>query len=290
MRRIAASALGLALVVAGCGDPGEDRETVRGVVLEVDGDLASVESFVLRTDDGDILEVVPAPDGDFRFPLPHLHDHRRTLEPVLVELDRSVDPPLATAIRDADSPAWHAGEESRTEHPDSPEPSRVSASEPERAGSGPSGQDDPARESEAETPDEAGADQESESGPDRPAPLPDATTAASTSTPPTTGPATEDDPEETGPETEETGEPVIDLVIIDGHLDGGARRESVQLGDTVTLRVSGNSDGEIHVHGYDLFVHLVGGAGELAFEASIPGVFEIELEGSHTLLVRMEVS
>ena len=89
---------------------------------------------------------------------------------------------------------------------------------------------------------------------------------------------------------DEAGGPVIDLVIIDGHLDGGARRESVQLGDTVTLRVTGNSDGEIHVHGYDLFVHLVGGAGGLAFEASIPGVFEIELEGSHTLLVRMEVS
>ncbi len=297
MRRIAAAVVGLALVAAGCGDSGGGRETVRGVVLEVDGDLASVESFVLRTDEGDILEVVPAPGGDFRFPLPHLHDHRRTLEPVLVELDRSVDPPLATAIRDADSPAWHAGEESRTEHPDSPEPNRVSASEPDRAGSGPVGQDDPARESEAETPDEAGAGQESESAPDRPGPPPDATTAASTSTPPTTGPATEDDPEETGtepqvtgPETEETGGPVIDLVIIDGHLDGGARRESVQLGDTVTLRVTGNSDGEIHVHGYDLFVHLVGGAGGLAFEASIPGVFEIKLEGSHTLLVRMEVS
>lgn len=296
MRRIAAAALGLALVVAGCGDSGGGRETVRGVVLEVDGDLTSVESFVLRTDEGDILEVVPAPGGDFRFPLAHLHDHRRTLEPVLVELDRSVDPPLATAIRDADSPARHADEETAPEHPDSPEP--------ERAGSGPVAQDDPAGESEAETHDEAGSGQDPEGGPDRPAPPPDPSTAATTSTPPTTGPATENDPEETGtepeeagakpqgtgPETEETGGPVIELVIIDGDLDGGARRESVQLGETVTLGVSGNSDGEIHVHGYDLFVHLVNGAGELVFEASIPGVFEIELEGSHTLLVRMEVS
>ena len=278
MRRIAAAVVGLALVAAGCGDSGGGRETVRGVVLEVDGDLASVESFVLRTDEGDILEVVPAPGGDFRFPLPHLHDHRRTLEPVLVELDRSVDPPLATAIRDADSPARHADEETAPEHPDSPEP--------ERAGSGPVGQDDPASESEAEIHDEAESGQDPEDGPDRPAPPPDPTTAATTSTPPATGPATED----TGAKPDEAGGPVIELLIIDGHLDGGARRESVRLGDTVTLRVTGNSNDEIHVHGYVLFVHLVDGAGGLAFEASIPGVFEIELEGSHTLLVRMEVS
>ncbi len=109
------SSLAVLLVIAasGCGDshanqgePG--REMVRGVVLEVMGDLTVVESFVIRTDSGEILEVTPAPEGDFRFPLPHLHDHRRTSEPVLVELDRTVDPPLATAIRDAESPAWHA--------------------------------------------------------------------------------------------------------------------------------------------------------------------------------------
>ena len=89
------------------------------------------------------------------------------------------------------------------------------------------------------------------------------------------------------------GEPegvVVDLVIVDGKLDGGARRESVGVGDTVTIRVSGDSDDEVHVHGYDLSVDLVGGAGELTFEASIPGVFEIELERSHTLVVRLEVS
>ncbi len=83
------------------------QETIRGVVLEVNGDLTSIESFVVRTDDGEVLEVRPAPDGDFRFPLPHLRDHLRTSEPILVELDRTVNPPWATAIRDADNPAWH---------------------------------------------------------------------------------------------------------------------------------------------------------------------------------------
>ena len=82
---------------------------------------------------------------------------------------------------------------------------------------------------------------------------------------------------------------VIELAVVGGELVGGARRESVSLGEEVTVRVSGAGSDHVHVHGYDLFVDLVDGAGELTFTASIPGVFEIELEDSGTLLVRMEV-
>ena len=96
--------VGWALVFAACA--GQDE--VRGIVLEVDGDLTSVESFVLRLDDGEILTIVPAATGgDFHFPLPHLSDHRTSLSPVIVELDRSVDPPRAVMIRDADTVEWH---------------------------------------------------------------------------------------------------------------------------------------------------------------------------------------
>ncbi|MCE2528489.1 MAG: hypothetical protein J4G11_01300 [Acidimicrobiia bacterium] len=216
MKRAPALA-GVLLVLAACGGTGTrpSFETVQGVVLEVNGDLEGIESFVLRTDDGEIIEVVPAPDGDFRFPPAHLHDHRRTLEPLSVGLDRSVDPPLAVAIRDAGSPAWHTGE------------------------------------SHAET-------------------------TTTPSAPPTT---------EAGP-----GGPVIDLVITDGSVDGGVRRVSVRIGETVTLRVDGNTSGEVHVHGYDLYIHLDEGQGQLTFEASIPGVFEVELERDHTLVLQLEVS
>lgn len=82
---------------------------------------------------------------------------------------------------------------------------------------------------------------------------------------------------------------VIELVVIGDELEGGARRQSVPLGEEITVRVSGTSTDHVHVHGYDLFIDLADGSGELTFLADIPGVFEIELEGSGTLLVQMEV-
>ena len=76
-------------------------DEVQGIVLEVEGTLTSVESFVLRTDAGDIITVVPSQDSDDAFPILHLYDHRSTLSPIIVVLDRSFDPPVARSIRDA---------------------------------------------------------------------------------------------------------------------------------------------------------------------------------------------
>ena len=223
--------VGVLLVLAACGDSGNGPpvETVQGVVLEVNGDLEGIDSFVLRTDDGEVLEIVPAPDGDFRFPLAHLYDHLRTSDPLSVGLDRSVDPPLAISMRDADSSAWHAGES----HPDTTTTPAASV---------------------VTTP---------------PAP-------STTTVPPTS-------------EADAAGV-VIDLTITDGSVEGGVRRESVRVGQWVTLRVSGNASDEVHIHGYDLYIELIEGQGRLTFEASIPGVFEVELERTHTLILQLEVS
>lgn len=71
---------------------------------------------------------------------------------------------------------------------------------------------------------------------------------------------------------------------------GAERTIEVAEGDTVSFRVRHDSDEELHVHGYDLSEDLP--AGEtvpVSFEATIPGIFEIELEGSHVLLARLEV-
>lgn len=231
--RYAPALAGVLLVIAACGDSGNGPsvETVEGVVLEVNGDLEGIDSFVLRTDDGEVLEIVPAPDGDFRFPLAHLYDHLRTSEPLSVGLDRSVDPPLAISMRDADSSAWHAGES----HPD---------------------------------------------------------TTTGTTAPTTTTLATIASTTTKVPPTSEADPPgvVIDLTITDGSVEGGVRREDARVGQWVTLRVSGNASDEVHIHGYDLYIELIEGQGRLTFEASIPGVFEVELERTHTLILQLEVS
>ena len=93
------------------------------------------------------------------------------------------------------------------------------------------------------------------------------------------------------PTIDQAGDGVlIELVIVDGSVEGGVRREAVGVDETVTLRVSGNTSDQVHIHGYDLYIDLHEGRGQLAFEASIPGVFEVELEASHTLVLQLEVS
>lgn len=141
---------------------------------------------------------------------------------------------------------------------------------------------------------------------DEPAPVISTTVAASTTTapptitaptttapPPTTPPTTA--PPTTVPTTTATtiappSVTIIDLEVTDGRLEGGARREAAPLGEEVTVRVSGNSADHVHIHGYDLFLHLADGEGELTFAADIPGVFEIELEEAGIVLVQLEVS
>lgn len=71
----------LLLTVAGCGTP--TSGTMKGVVVEVTGDLTSVEGFTALVE-GDLVEFNPSPDGDYAFPLPHLRDHLRSGDPVLI--------------------------------------------------------------------------------------------------------------------------------------------------------------------------------------------------------------
>jgi hypothetical protein len=76
--RLRRSVAALLLVVVACS-PGDD-DRVEGVVIEVVGDLTSVESFTLRLPDGTDRVFEPAPgtlfDGDA--PLSHLQDHLRS--------------------------------------------------------------------------------------------------------------------------------------------------------------------------------------------------------------------
>jgi hypothetical protein len=79
LKRLAAS---LALLLAACAST-DDQGTVEGLVVDVQGDLRVVSEFTLLTEEGQ-MTFVPASDGDFAFPLPHLREHIISGVPVVV--------------------------------------------------------------------------------------------------------------------------------------------------------------------------------------------------------------
>lgn len=101
MRRFVTAVVALSIMASAC----TATSTVRGVVLDVDGDLEQVRSFTLRADGGEIIELVPAPDGAFEFPLTHLQEHRQTLSPVEVVIEERDGVLVAVSIGDADGGA-----------------------------------------------------------------------------------------------------------------------------------------------------------------------------------------
>ena len=73
-------------------------------------------------------------------------------------------------------------------------------------------------------------------------------------------------------------------------LGGRERTLSFDQGDTVRFRVRHGEAEEVHIHGYDIKKDLAANeTANVSFEASIPGIFEIELEHSGTPLGRLKV-
>ncbi len=68
-------------------------------------------------------------------------------------------------------------------------------------------------------------------------------------------------------------------------------RIDVDLGDTVRIVITLADADEVHVHTYDHSIEVSPGEeAVLEFVVDIPGIFEVELEGAHTLLLELEVS
>ena len=83
----------------------------------------------------------------------------------------------------------------------------------------------------------------------------------------------------------------VAIQILSGEPVGGPRRVQVDLGSVVALEVTSDVAGEVHVHGYDILKAVAAGdPAHFAFIAEIPGVFEVELEGSGQLLLQLEIS
>lgn len=93
-------ALGFLLVtLVACGS---DDGAVTGVVTDVAGDLTSVESFTILTEDGECT-FVPAEGLTFHgSPLSHLSSHLVSGDPISVTYDTTDDgSKVATAVHDA---------------------------------------------------------------------------------------------------------------------------------------------------------------------------------------------
>ena len=82
----------------------------------------------------------------------------------------------------------------------------------------------------------------------------------------------------------------IEVHVTGGQVSGDAGRVPVPAGEHVTLVITSDVADEVHVHGYDLEAELAPGQPtEIAFDADIPGVFEVELHDAGTLLLSLQV-
>jgi len=83
---------------------------------------------------------------------------------------------------------------------------------------------------------------------------------------------------------------MIDIVLSGGAVERVERFE-VPLDGAVRVSVTADVADEIHLHGYDLRADVTpDAAAVIEFAATIPGVFEIELEGSGLLIGELQVA
>jgi hypothetical protein len=104
-----------------------------------------------------------------------------------------------------------------------------------------------------------------------------------TSVPPPTGSATSPAP------TAAASANAFTITVQGGSVEGPSRAR-VKLNQTVVLRVTSDTEDEVHVHGYDKTAPVgPGRVAEISFPANIPGTFEVELEKAHRRITTLEV-
>lgn len=118
-----------------------------------------------------------------------------------------------------------------------------------------------------------------------PTPMPSPTSEATSEPIPTPEPTTSPEPTD-GPDEGVT----VTLAYRDGSIEVADDRIEADLGDAVTITATSDVAEELHVHGYDLHLHLAPDVpGELSFVADVPGIFEVEMEGTHTFAFELAV-
>ncbi len=82
----------------------------------------------------------------------------------------------------------------------------------------------------------------------------------------------------------------IEVVVAGGKVTTAQPVVDVALGSPVLLVVTSDKADELHVHGYDKKASVTPGKPiELRFDATIPGVFEVETHAGHQRLVQLRV-
>ena len=82
----------------------------------------------------------------------------------------------------------------------------------------------------------------------------------------------------------------IDVQVAGGQVSGDTGRVPVAAGTEVTLSITSDVPDEVHLHGYDLEAELTPGTpAEITFDATVPGVFEVELHDAGTVLLTIQV-
>ena len=83
----------------------------------------------------------------------------------------------------------------------------------------------------------------------------------------------------------------IEVTFANGKAGGDTGRVKVAVGTSVALVVTSDVADQVHVHGYDIEKELSPGTPvTLTFDATIAGVFEVELHHANTVLLRLQVS
>jgi hypothetical protein len=83
----------------------------------------------------------------------------------------------------------------------------------------------------------------------------------------------------------------IQVQVAGGQVSGDTGRVPVALGTEVTLSITSDAADQVHLHGYDLEAQLTPGTpAEITFDATLPGVFEVELHEAGTVLLTIQVS
>jgi hypothetical protein len=114
---------------------------------------------------------------------------------------------------------------------------------------------------------------------------------AATTTSPTNSQTVTATSQTTETTTPPEGPTIVRIAVVGGTPEGGIVRETVDKGERVVLVATSDVADEIHIHGYDVSREVVaGGTARLAFDATIPGRFEVELESRGVQIAEITVN